>query len=69
MVAGVAAYVYGLYPTFNASQVVDKINEWAPDGVLTGIREYPGEPINPSGMLRPTRLAAGTPNKVAHIGS
>jgi len=47
-VAGVAAYVYGLYPTFTAGQVVAKINEWGLDGVLTGIREYPGEPSNPS---------------------
>jgi len=35
--------VYGLYPTFTASQVVAKINEWGLDGVLTGIREYLGE--------------------------
>ena len=67
--AGILADITGLYPTFNASQVVNKVNEWAPDGVLTGIREYPGEPSNPSRTLTPTRLAAGTPNKVAHIGS
>ena len=67
--AGVAAYVYGLYPTFTAGQVVAKINEWGLDGVLTGVREYPGGTFQPFGTLTPICLAAGTPNQVAHIGS
>jgi len=39
--------VYGLYPTFTASQVAAKINQWALGGILTNIREYPEETFRP----------------------